>query len=81
MKRLATRKLIERAVNDQDRRARACRVTPAGMALLAKMEIAARSAHLDTVAHLPKRDQKILIEMMQRIVSNSSGGDTHSSEL
>ena len=81
LKRLATRKLIERAVNDQDRRARACRVTPAGLALLAKMETAARSAHLDTVAHLPKRDQKILIKMMQRIVSNSSDGDTHSSEL
>lgn len=76
LKRMAVRKLIERAVNDQDRRARACRVTPAGLALLTKMEAAARSAHRDTVAHLPKRDQKTLIAMMQRIVITSSASDT-----
>ena len=81
LKRLALRKLIERAVDDQDRRARACRVTPAGTALLAKMETAARAAHLDTVAHLNKRDQKALIAMMQRIVVKSSCNGTKSPNL
>lgn len=71
LKRLAARKLLERSVNDRDLRARACHVTPAGKELLAKMETAARSAHLDTIARLPKRDQKILIAMMKRIVVNS----------
>ena len=81
LKRLASRKLIERAVSDEDRRARDCRITPAGTVLLAKMETVARSAHLDTVAHLGKRDQKILIAMMQRIVLNSSNNKTGTSDI
>ncbi len=72
LKRLASRKLIERAVDDLDRRARVCRVTPAGLALLARMEPAARSAHLKTVAQLGDRDQKSLIAMMQQIVRHSA---------
>ena len=72
LKRLALRKLIERAVDDRDRRARACQVTPAGLALLAKMEPAARSAHLKTVAQLSDREQKSLIAMLQQIVRHSA---------
>lgn len=72
LKRLASRKLIERAVNDLDRRARACRITPAGLALLARMEPMARSAHLKTVAQLSGREQKSLIAMMQQIVRHSA---------
>ena len=34
LKRLAARNLVERAIDDEDRRARLCRLTPAGAALL-----------------------------------------------
>src|SRR5450432_4476709 len=35
LKRLAARNFVERAVNSEDRRARLCRLTPAGAAVLA----------------------------------------------
>ena len=37
LKRLAARNFVERAVDDEDRRARLCKLTPAGAALLAKI--------------------------------------------
>ncbi|SRR6266567_7723423 len=69
LKRLQTRGFIRRAVRRDDRRARACKLTTAGAALLGKMESAARAAHRDTLASLAKSDQKRLIALMQQIVA------------
>ena len=75
LKRLAARKLIERAVDDRDRRARACRPTPEGLRLLGKMEAAARSAHRDTVARLKMNEQRQFLALMQRIVAHHADRD------
>lgn len=75
LKRLAARHLVERAVDNQDRRARACRLTAAGTALLAKIETPARDAHRATIAGLSKVDQTRFIALMQRIVADNAGRD------
>jgi DNA-binding MarR family transcriptional regulator len=72
LKRLQSRRFIERAVRPDDRRARACRLTKAGAALLAKMESAARTAHRDTLASLSKSEQKHFVVLMQQIVAANS---------
>ena len=72
LKRLQARRFIERAVHRDDRRARVCRLTQAGGALLAKMESAAREAHRDTLASLSKSEQKRFVSLMQQIVAASS---------
>ncbi|KJC54118.1 MarR family transcriptional regulator [Bradyrhizobium sp. LTSPM299] len=72
LKRLQARRFIERAVRLDDRRARACRLTATGTALLVKMESAARAAHRDTLASLSKSEQKRFIMLMQRIVAANS---------
>jgi DNA-binding MarR family transcriptional regulator len=69
LKRLQSRRFVDRAVEHRDRRSRTCRLTRAGAALLRKMEASARSAHLETVADLSKADQKRFILMMQKIVA------------
>ena len=73
LKRLQSRKFIERSVHHRDRRAQICRLTKSGAALLRQMEASARAAHRETVADLSKAEQKRLIAMMQRIVAASSG--------
>ena len=45
LKRLVARDLVRRVVSRDDRRAQVCRMTDAGVALLAAMEPAARRAH------------------------------------
>jgi DNA-binding MarR family transcriptional regulator len=72
LKRLQARRFIERTVRRDDRRARACRLTQAGRALLAKMESAAREAHRDTLAILSRSEQKRFVSLMQQIVAASS---------
>src|SRR4051812_44023551 len=69
LKRLQSRKLIERAVDPADRRARKCRLTAVGTSLLAKIEASARAAHRDTLARLGKTDRVAFVAMMQRIVA------------
>jgi DNA-binding MarR family transcriptional regulator len=69
LKRLQSRRFIERSTHHQDRRAQLCRLTKAGAKLLRQMEMSARSAHLETVADLSKADQKRFIAMMQQIVA------------
>jgi DNA-binding MarR family transcriptional regulator len=69
LKRLEARKLVERPVSDDDRRARICRLTPAGVTLLDKIETAAREAHRATLGNLTKAEQTAFIAMMQRIVA------------
>ena len=76
LKRLAARNLVERAVDDEDRRARLCRLTPAGSALLAKIETSARAAHRATLDNLSEREQAALVDMMQRIVAAHSESDS-----
>jgi DNA-binding MarR family transcriptional regulator len=75
LKRLQLRKFVERSIHHRDRRAQLCRLTKKGAALLRRMEKAARTAHLETVADLSKADQKRFIAMMQRIVAASSDQD------
>jgi len=76
LKRLAARNLVERAVNDQDRRARLCKLTPGGAALLAKIETSARAAHRGTLGDLTEREQALFVDMMQRIVAANSDRDS-----
>jgi MarR family transcriptional regulator, lower aerobic nicotinate degradation pathway regulator len=76
LKRLAARNLVERAVNKDDRRARLCRLTPAGTALLARIEASARSAHRATLAGLTKKERTLFIAMMQRIVAGNADRDS-----
>jgi MarR family transcriptional regulator, lower aerobic nicotinate degradation pathway regulator len=72
LKRLQSRRFVDRAVARHDRRSQTCRLTKAGAALLRKIEKSARAAHLETVADLSKADQKRFIAMMQRIVAAHS---------
>jgi DNA-binding MarR family transcriptional regulator len=69
---LAARNLVERAINKDDRRARLCKLTAAGAALLTKIEAPARAAHRATLGNLTKREQTVFIEMMQRIVASNA---------
>ena len=62
---------IERAVDRDDRRARACRLTPAGETMLGAMEQAARQAHRDTLAGLASKERKIFIALMHRILTQA----------
>ncbi len=69
LKRLEARQLVERPVSDDDRRARVCKLTPAGVSLLSRIEGAAREAHRQTLAPLSRPEQEHLVAMMQRIVT------------
>jgi MarR family transcriptional regulator, lower aerobic nicotinate degradation pathway regulator len=76
LKRLAARRLVERTINKDDRRARRCRLTPSGTALLATIEKSARAAHRRTIAELNEREQALFIDMMQRIVAGNANRDS-----
>jgi MarR family transcriptional regulator, lower aerobic nicotinate degradation pathway regulator len=68
LKRLEARKLIERPVSEDDRRARDCKLTSAGRKLLGRVEDAAREAHRRTLHPLQSQEQAQFIGLMQRIV-------------
>ena len=76
LKRLAARNLVVRAVDRKDRRARLCKLTAAGAALLTKIEASARQAHRATMGDLSKREQALFIDMMQRIVATNANRDS-----
>ncbi|MDE2061109.1 MAG: MarR family transcriptional regulator [Bradyrhizobium sp.] len=69
LKRLQSRKFIERAVHSRDRRAQMCRLTRSGERLLRKIEAPARAAHHETLDGLSKAEQKRFIAMMQKVVA------------
>ncbi|WP_407154660.1 MarR family winged helix-turn-helix transcriptional regulator [Bradyrhizobium sp. STM 3557] len=71
LKRLEARNLVERPIDSTDRRARLCRLTRAGVALLAKIEGAAHAAHDATLAQLSDKERAQFIAMMQRIVASN----------
>jgi MarR family transcriptional regulator, lower aerobic nicotinate degradation pathway regulator len=73
LRRLQSRRFVDRAIARHDRRSQTCRLTRAGAALLRKMEKSARAAHLETLAGLGKADQRRFIIMMQKIVAARSG--------
>jgi MarR family transcriptional regulator, lower aerobic nicotinate degradation pathway regulator len=73
LKRLQSRRFVDRSTARHDRRAQLCRLTKAGSTLLKKMEKPARTAHLDTIADLSKADQKRFVAMMQKVVAARSG--------
>jgi MarR family transcriptional regulator, lower aerobic nicotinate degradation pathway regulator len=68
LKRLQARGLIERMVSPQDQRARACKLTVEGAALLQQMGDAAAEAHAATISVLHPDEQETLIRLMGRIV-------------
>jgi MarR family transcriptional regulator, lower aerobic nicotinate degradation pathway regulator len=68
LKRLQSRKFIERTVHSRDRRAQMCRLTKSGLRLLRQIEASARAAH-QTLEGLSKAEQKRFITMMQKIVA------------
>jgi DNA-binding MarR family transcriptional regulator len=72
LKRLQSRRFVDRVIARHDRRSQTCRLTKSGAALLRKMEKSARAAHLETVADLSKADQARFIAMMQKIVTARS---------
>jgi MarR family transcriptional regulator, lower aerobic nicotinate degradation pathway regulator len=72
LKRLAARRLVQRVVNRDDRRARACKLTAAGAALLGKIESSARQAHRATLGNLSKAEQATFIALMQRIIEDTT---------
>lgn len=76
LKRLETRGLVERPMSADDRRARICKLTAAGTALLGKIEGAARDAHRATLGSLGKAEQATFIAMMQRIVEDNADSDS-----
>jgi MarR family transcriptional regulator, lower aerobic nicotinate degradation pathway regulator len=76
LKRLAARKLVERVIDRNDRRARACKLTASGAALLGKIEGSARAAHRATLGHLSKSEQAVFIALMQRIVADNANHDS-----
>jgi DNA-binding MarR family transcriptional regulator len=69
LKRLQSRKFIERAVHSRDRRAQMCRLTKSGQRLLRRIERSARAAHHETLEGLNKTEQKQFIVMMQKVVA------------
>jgi len=73
LKRLQSRKFIERTVHSRDRRAQMCRLTKSGARLLRQIEAAARAAHHETLAGLGKAEQKRFIVMMQKVVAARAG--------
>lgn len=81
LKRLAARNLVEIAVDDADRRARLCKLTPAGAALLVRIEASARAAHRATLDNLSEQEQAVFVDMMQRIVAAHSDSDSAASVL
>jgi DNA-binding MarR family transcriptional regulator len=72
LKRLQSRRFVDRTIERHDRRSQTCRLTRTGAALLRKMEKSARAAHLETLAGLGRADQKRFIAMMQTIVATRS---------
>jgi DNA-binding MarR family transcriptional regulator len=77
LKRLQSRKFIERTVHSRDRRAQICRLTKSGLRLLQQIEASARAAHHETLEGLSKAEQKRFIAMMQKIVAaRTAQGDT-----
>jgi DNA-binding MarR family transcriptional regulator len=72
LKRLQSRKFVERTVHSRDRRAQICRLTKAGARLLRQMEASARAAHRETLAGLSRAEQKRFIAVMQKIVAERS---------
>jgi MarR family transcriptional regulator, lower aerobic nicotinate degradation pathway regulator len=81
LKRLAARNLVERVVSRDDRRARACKLTSAGAALLRRIERSAREAHRATLGHLTTAEQAIFIGLMQRIVADNANQDSSAATL
>jgi len=69
LKRLQSRKFIERTVHSRDRRAQICRLTKSGERLLRQIEASARAAHHETLEGLSKAEQKRFITMMQKLVA------------
>lgn len=67
--RLAARGLVERIASARDRRARDCRLTPSGAALLAAMEPDARAAHEATLEGLDPADRATLVALLARLVA------------
>jgi DNA-binding MarR family transcriptional regulator len=69
LKRLQSRKFIERTVHSRDRRAQMCRLTKSGERLLQQIEASARAAHHETLEGLSKAEQKRFITMMHKVVA------------
>lgn len=69
LKRLQSRKFIERAVHSRDRRAQMCRLTKSGERLLHRIEAPARAAHHETLEGLNRAEQRRFIAMMQKVVA------------
>jgi MarR family transcriptional regulator, lower aerobic nicotinate degradation pathway regulator len=69
LKRLQSRKFIERTVHSRDRRAQMCRLTKSGSRLLRQIEASARAAHHETLTGLSNVEQKRFIVMMQKIAA------------
>src|SRR5262249_30696664 len=61
--------LVERQVNEQDRRARVLRLTPKGLALHDKQRPKARAAQERLLDTLKPRERKSLVRLMERVIA------------
>jgi len=81
LRRLEARGLIRRVISATDRRARDCRMTAKGRALLARIEPAARAAHEATIAALGAEEQALLLTLLKRAVAANAARPPHSTGL
>jgi DNA-binding MarR family transcriptional regulator len=66
--RLDQQRLVERQVNDSDRRARVLRLTPRGLALHDKQRPKARAAQESLMKVLTPAERRSLVDMMRRVI-------------
>lgn len=81
LKRLESRKFVERPIDASDRRARLCRLTRQGAALLARIERAAHAAHDATLDGLTDKERSQFIALMQRIVASNGNRNDEAPRL
>jgi DNA-binding MarR family transcriptional regulator len=64
--------LVERRVNDADRRARLLRLTPPGERLRARLHPLSSAAQMRVFASLASRERDLLLDLLVRVVESNS---------
>lgn len=76
LERLRERKLVTRRVPQADRRVRLAALTPAGRALLERMDAPVARAHARTIEALDPQEQALFLSFLERIVEASEAAET-----
>lgn len=75
LERLRERKLVTRRVPQADRRVRLAALTPAGSALLERLDEPVARAHARTIEALNPQEQALFVSFLERIVEASEATD------